>query len=397
MPTTELPRCADGGQFRWLFQHHGLWQQFCSFLAGRLKFVAGASMPVLRKTLEDALRQNSHDRDIYTIIHRHLYRPEQVQAIPVVSGSSTWRADNRAKEIQRLLSEHRINVPRGKALLDMGCAEGSITAILGQELGFEAAHTYGADVRDIPPSADFVFQRIIEDAPLPFEDNKFYLVFALMVLHHIPNYPAVVAELIRVLEPGGFLIIREHDCSPAEFGVVLDLIHGLYALALKPAPEDPTFTDTYWASYLPQPVWLSSLTTITQQSYQLRTITADRPWGPQRIFFAIFQKVPLASVATTGTRAPRRQDSPHPNPARYPHFGDTSRGASYSSRGASHSSRGTSHSRGDHSRYNHPRQPDQRGGFGRGASHFEQRDLVFQAQRSPASSGRGDYLRDTRQ
>ena len=47
------------------------------------------------------------------------------------------------------------------------------------------------------------------DGVLEFPDNSFDLVSCLGVLHHIPNVTFVLSELIRVMEPGGILFLRE--------------------------------------------------------------------------------------------------------------------------------------------------------------------------------------------
>ncbi|MDF1573648.1 MAG: class I SAM-dependent methyltransferase [Bacteroidales bacterium] len=44
---------------------------------------------------------------------------------------------------------------------------------------------------------------------LEFEDNTFDLVSCFGTLHHIPNVTFVLGELIRVLKPGGHLLLRE--------------------------------------------------------------------------------------------------------------------------------------------------------------------------------------------
>jgi len=44
---------------------------------------------------------------------------------------------------------------------------------------------------------------------LPFSDNSFDLITCFGVLHHIPNVSFVLHEIIRVLEPGGHLLLRE--------------------------------------------------------------------------------------------------------------------------------------------------------------------------------------------
>jgi SAM-dependent methyltransferase len=44
---------------------------------------------------------------------------------------------------------------------------------------------------------------------LPFRDDQFDLITCFGVLHHIPNVSFVLAELARVLQPGGYLALNE--------------------------------------------------------------------------------------------------------------------------------------------------------------------------------------------
>jgi ubiquinone/menaquinone biosynthesis C-methylase UbiE len=46
---------------------------------------------------------------------------------------------------------------------------------------------------------------------LPFEDNSLDAVFANMYLHHIEEPPLAIAEMVRVLKPGGVLVITDED------------------------------------------------------------------------------------------------------------------------------------------------------------------------------------------
>jgi len=56
---------------------------------------------------------------------------------------------------------------------------------------------------------------------LPFEDQSFDLVFGHAVLHHLPNLPAALAELRRVLRPGGTLAF----CGePSRYGDLLAVV-----------------------------------------------------------------------------------------------------------------------------------------------------------------------------
>ncbi|WP_064682461.1 class I SAM-dependent methyltransferase [Rhizobium bangladeshense] len=44
-------------------------------------------------------------------------------------------------------------------------------------------------------------------AALPFEDGAFHLVIAMHMLYHLPDPAAGIAEMARVLKPGGFLAV----------------------------------------------------------------------------------------------------------------------------------------------------------------------------------------------
>lgn len=52
---------------------------------------------------------------------------------------------------------------------------------------------------------------------LEFDDNSFDLITSFGVLHHIPNVSFVLGELIRVLKPGGYLLLREPIISMGDW------------------------------------------------------------------------------------------------------------------------------------------------------------------------------------
>ena len=55
------------------------------------------------------------------------------------------------------------------------------------------------------------------DGKLEFPDSHFDLITALGVLHHIPNVTFVLSDLIRVLKPGGILLLREPIISMGDW------------------------------------------------------------------------------------------------------------------------------------------------------------------------------------
>src|SRR4051794_31525365 len=97
----------------------------------------------------------------------------------------------------------------GRRILDAGCGAGPLFAALRER---------GAVVSGIDQSAamlELARQRLGDDAdlrvadladPLPFPDAEFDDVTASLVLHYLKDWAPTLAELRRVLKPGGRLI-----------------------------------------------------------------------------------------------------------------------------------------------------------------------------------------------
>ena len=94
----------------------------------------------------------------------------------------------------------------GTRVLDVGCGAGQVVARLTQA-GFEA---YGVDVSEpnIARARRFSERcQMYDGRHLPFPDGHFASVGALNVLEHVEEPEAFVTELVRVVEPGGRVLI----------------------------------------------------------------------------------------------------------------------------------------------------------------------------------------------
>lgn len=94
----------------------------------------------------------------------------------------------------------------GARVLDIGCGVGQVVGRL-QEAGFEA---HGVDVSE--PNierARKVSERcqLYDGRRLPFPDGHFTSAGALNVLEHVDEPEAFVRELVRVVEPGGRVVV----------------------------------------------------------------------------------------------------------------------------------------------------------------------------------------------
>lgn len=90
----------------------------------------------------------------------------------------------------------------GAKVLDVGCGAGQVVGNL-VKAGYDA---WGVDVsttnieqaKQVSPNC-----QIYEGARLPFPDNHFGAAGALNVLEHVEQPEAFIAELVRVVQPGG--------------------------------------------------------------------------------------------------------------------------------------------------------------------------------------------------
>ena len=94
----------------------------------------------------------------------------------------------------------------GARVLDVGCGVGQVVGRL-TEAGFEA---HGVDVSEpnIERARKFSERcRLYDGRTLPFPDRHFASVGALNVLEHVDEPEAFIAELVRVTELGGRLVL----------------------------------------------------------------------------------------------------------------------------------------------------------------------------------------------
>ena len=141
----------------------------------------------------------------------------------------------------------------GRRILDAGCGSGPLAAVLRDA---------GADVTGLDVSAamvDLARQRLGEDAdlhvadlgaPLPFADDEFDDVVASLVLHYLEDWSGPLAELHRVLKPGGRLLLSVNH--PVIFPVVYPEAD---YFAVTKYSEDYTFSgETVWLTFWHRPL-----------------------------------------------------------------------------------------------------------------------------------------------
>ena len=109
-------------------------------------------------------------------------------------------------------------VPQPDAILDVGCGTGRLLGLAQSR--FPGAKLFGVDaaiemVRQAQtshPDGAIRFQQAVAEE-LPFPDASFDLVFSTMTFHHWSDQGRGIAEVARVLRPGGRWLLAEFVAS----------------------------------------------------------------------------------------------------------------------------------------------------------------------------------------
>lgn len=116
---------------------------------------------------------------------------------------------NRAERTVREL-DHRIQSKATAAVsvLDVGCGFGETAQLLldhgYQVIGLDLSEEAISRAQQRAPAAQLLVGSAYR---LPFEDSRFAAVVSLDVLEHLEQPEVAIAEMVRVLQPGGWLII----------------------------------------------------------------------------------------------------------------------------------------------------------------------------------------------
>jgi SAM-dependent methyltransferase len=115
---------------------------------------------------------------------------------------------------------NRINIQPGDRILDIGCGDGRHAGDLAQMdgvtiiasdmnlLDLKQIHSRVEYLEELEIRGDSTLAMTTSDiTALPFDDQCFDHVICAEVMEHIPDDSAAARELIRVLKPGGNLIV----------------------------------------------------------------------------------------------------------------------------------------------------------------------------------------------
>lgn len=145
--------------------------------------------------------------------HASTYRQDVDRSIRFSGRDTDFFARRKADELVALVTDH-LGRPADQRALDVGCG----TGITDRHLARRFAELHGVDLSAASlheaqvanPSVTYHHQT---GDHLPLPDDGFDLAFAVCVLHHVdpPHRERFVADVARVVRPGGLVVVFEHN------------------------------------------------------------------------------------------------------------------------------------------------------------------------------------------
>lgn len=140
----------------------------------------------------------------------------------------------------------------GKEIVDVGCGTGRWTLALAAAGARVTAVDFSAEMlaraRAKPGAAQVSF--VVHDItrPLPFAAAAFDGATCCLVLDHIPDPPATLAELARVVRPGGFVLITVMHPAMMLRGIQAQFIDPETGARVRPASAPNQIADYVMAA-----------------------------------------------------------------------------------------------------------------------------------------------------
>jgi len=148
-----------------------------------------------------------------------------VQPISTTEGYGSWAefyddAENELIDVEQPIVRKILDgLPRGIAL-DAACGTGRHGAYLAslshRVIGVDTSSAMLERAREKNPSGEF-HEADLHDLPLP--DDHVDVVVCALALMHVPELEPVLAELVRVLRPGGSLVISDRRILVGDTGL----------------------------------------------------------------------------------------------------------------------------------------------------------------------------------
>jgi ubiquinone/menaquinone biosynthesis C-methylase UbiE len=137
----------------------------------------------------------------------------------------------------------------GERLLDIGCGPGLLARELGVRVGpggsvagldlSEDMLALGAELGPPPGNAAPISYVTGDATALPYPDRSFDAVVSTQVYEYVPDMPRALAEAIRVLRPGGRIVILDTDWDSLVWHATDERLHARVLTAWDEHLADP--------------------------------------------------------------------------------------------------------------------------------------------------------------
>lgn len=176
-------------------------------------------------------------------------------------------------------------LPNTDIYLDIGTGSGEDFAII--EKISKAKLGVASDVIDNRLAKDSEFLLITENVEIDLEDNSIDLITIFHAVHHSKDILFRLRDMVRILKPGGVLIIKDHDVTTSEDANNVSYEHFLYSIGEGAV----TTTDAERYQEI-EPMYYYPAYYIRNylKNLGLEEVHFEGYSNPTKVYFAIFKK-----------------------------------------------------------------------------------------------------------